>query len=180
MSGVLSTIFLSMLFLLSLQSLSFSEPINQEKIFENLSWEWGLGPRIFAGVGKSNPEASGRAGVVSTFSYEVHPLKASADREFLIKPEADPNPQIPPSVDNQKREFSLLEKAQLWKEKSSYHFGNIPFPGSKPESFLNFTPCLSVAKSKEDPPSLLWNSEGFKESVILKSLAILLELKLSF
>jgi hypothetical protein len=180
MRNALRKFLLSMAFVLSFQSLSPAESILQGRSVENPSRELIFGRRILPGIEESNLASSLRAWVAYTFSYEVHLLRARADREFLIKPEADPNPQIPPSFDNQKREFSLLEKGQLWKEKSSYHFANIPFPGSKPESFLNFIPCLSVAKSKEDPPSLLWNSEGFKESVILKSLAILLELKLSF
>lgn len=178
MRRVLRRILFITLFVLSFQSLSFADPPAKEWVPGNLIQEPTQSLRILPL--KGNLFLSSSAGLDSwAFIYGARGLMENKDQEFPSESPAFAVTQSSPT-DHQKKDLSLLEKGRLWKEKSSFYFGKIPFMGSNPESLPHFIPCLSVARSKEEAPSLLWNSEGLKESVILKSLAILLELRLSF
>lgn len=111
--------------------------------------------------------------------YEAKPSKAFRNREFSMDPEITNTIQSPSTDENQKIELPSPENSQLSKGKSGYHFGKIQLTKSNLDPYLDIIYSLLVAQYKEENPRS-WALEKFKENDILKSIAILLELKLNF
>jgi hypothetical protein len=166
-------------FVLSFPGLVSADPAAKGWFPENFLQKMIHGHRILTQKGTPFLSSPPMAGFGNNF-YGNPPFMTKEDRDFSAEPQAAQSTPTPSSADHQEKEFPLLEKGRLWKEKSSYDIGRIPLLWRKPDPFLNIIPCLSVAKSKDENSLLTPNLEGMKESDILKSLAILLELKLSF
>jgi hypothetical protein len=165
-------------FVLSFLWVSLSGASAEESLFADLS-PLAKNSRPFLAI-KGIPLFSfwEKAGVSKAQEPEP-PLKTVNGRESPGKDEAPAPASSPAAVEIQKNYLYLFNHGSLWKEKSTYTLGKINLSGSDFNSFLNFFPCLSVAKFKEEN-SLLWNLEGYKESDLFKFLAVIFELKLNF
>jgi hypothetical protein len=178
MGKVFRTGIILVIILLSFYNLSFGDQAASGTSPSNV-WN-GLiyGQRLYFQKGEALPSSPGKAESGASF-LGARPSKANGNRESSLNPEVTDIKQSSATGEIPKEERSHSGNNQLWKGKPGYPFGKIHFRRSNLEPFFDCTSSLSVVQYKEEN-HLSQALEKFKEADILKALAIVFELKLSF
>ena len=159
-------------------SLSFGDELARMTTPANLSNELVYGQRMLHDKGEA-PFSSPEKARFGSGWYLTRPNKAISTQSFSMNTEISNTEKSYATTNIQNKELSNMDGSELSKENSSYHFGKINLTKTNLEPSLNFISSFSVAPYKEENP-LFWTLEKFKETDILKALAIVFELKLSF